>query len=99
MNLEKYKQLYSDECKKYREAKEKGLIAEKWIAQGKKEALAIIINDIVCDSKENTDELNNCIKPEVSLSCKHQIHWVTGIQLKDGFMCVKCFKFYGEHVS
>lgn len=60
MDLEKYKQLYSEESEKYKNAKTKGLISEKWIAQGKKEMLALIINDIVCEGQpdSNTDEAN-----------------------------------------
>lgn len=36
---------------------------------------------------------------DVSETCDHSIHWVTDMQLKDGWMCVKCHEFYGNHLS
>jgi len=52
MDLEKYKQLYVKESEKYRLAKQNGKVAEKWIAEGKKHMLAMIINDIMCEGNQ-----------------------------------------------
>lgn len=41
--LEKYKSEYKKQCELYRNSKGK----EKWIAEGQKHALALIINDLV----------------------------------------------------